>query len=85
MEHVTTMTLGSHSYSQESHAEFSKSDGPSLAEAFLKQFGTKYDAYDECLTMLIVASAKSDLTTINGCMAARRYMRKNKWFIVEES
>jgi hypothetical protein len=78
--HSVTLSPDTDSMRVQDYTEFDgEEDGRIVAETILERFGSKQDAFDECLLMLIIASPKNDMTTITGCLAALRYMRKNGW------
>ena len=59
------------------HEFLSEIDGPALASALLKEYGTKAACVEEMLYMTIVAASRNDLTTINGLACVRKYWRDN--------
>jgi|HubBroStandDraft_2_1064218.scaffolds.fasta_scaffold31803_5 hypothetical protein len=50
-------------------------DGPSLAEAMLKEYGTREVCLEEMIYMTIIAASKDDRTTLNGLACLRKYWR----------
>jgi len=74
---IHSVKFDGHSSHVRDYAEFDVDrDGPTLAAAMLKAYGTRAACLEEMPYMTIVAAAKDDRTTINGLACVRAYWRK---------
>lgn len=65
--------------SSSSYWEFNEKDAEIIAEHVLSEVDTKEEAYEECKDLLLLAAVRQDRTSMNGFLAAKRYMRRNGW------